>query len=238
MDNWLWILIAIVAVVVVAALLLMALGRMRRRRHTARLRRQFGPEYDMAVRRLGRAEGERHLEGRLHDHGQRGIRAVTPEEREAALQSWEAVQTSFVEMPVGAVRAADQLVFDVLRDRGYPLETVDDRASALSVDNPELAYRYREAQGVLARAEASDAGDGADVDQLRRALLTYRDLLHDLVDAPQVQGRLTTSTAERPTAPAAEPASAPPPAEPAADEPAATEAPLAEAQSPSDRTNA
>ncbi len=158
MDNWLWILIAIVVVVVVAAVLLKALGRMRRRRRTARLQRQFGPEYDMAVRRLGRAEGERHLEGRLHDHGQRRIRSVTPEERDAALASWEAVQASFVETPVGTVRAADQLVFDVLRERGYPLERLDDRASALSVDNPELAYRYREAQAILARADASDAG--------------------------------------------------------------------------------
>jgi hypothetical protein len=234
MDNWLWILIAIVAVVVVAAVLLMALGRMRRRRHTARLRRQFGPEYDVAVRRLGRTDGERHLESRLHDHEQRRVRAITPEERDAALQSWEAVQTSFVEMPVGAVRAADQLVFGVLQERGYPLETVDDRASALSVENPELAYRYREAQAALARADASDGSEGADVDRLRNALLTYRDLLHELVDAPHVQGRLTTSTtAAAAPAPTAEPVPAAPPAEPAA-----TEAPMTEAHLPSDRTNA
>ena len=172
----------------------------------------------------------------------RRIRAITPEERDAALQSWEAVQASFVEMPVGAVRAADHLVFGVLQERGYPLETVDDRASALSVENPELAYRYREAQAALARAEASDASDGADVDRLRNALLTYRDLLHELVDAPHVQGRLTTSSTA--AAPAAQPAApvndAPatsdeaPAAQPATSEapaaqPATREAPAAEA---------
>jgi len=184
----------VVAVLVVIAVLVMLAIRLRRSRHSARLRRRFGPEYDMAVRRLGRTQGERHLESRLHDHGQRRIRSVTPEEREAALRSFEAVQTSFVETPVGAVRAADQLVFDVLRERGYPLETVDDRASAVSVDDPELAYRYREAQSALARAESTAQGsDGPDIDRLRAALLTYRDLLHELVDAPRVQGRLTTS---------------------------------------------
>ncbi len=67
------------------------------------------------------------------------------------------------------------------------------------------------------------------MDRLRTALLTYRDLLHELVDAPHVQGRLTTSTAEPPVAAAASPAP---------DEPTATEAPVTEAQVPSDRTNA
>ena len=151
MDNWLWILIAIVAVVVVAAVLLMALGRMRRRRRTARLQRQFGPEYDMAVRRLGRTEGERHLEGRLHDHGQRRIRSVTPEERDAALASWDAVQASFVETPVGAVRVRPISSCSTCCASGAIRSSGSTTASALSVDNSELAYRYREAQAILAR---------------------------------------------------------------------------------------
>lgn len=185
-----WILIAGAAAVVVVVLLVMMVGRARTRRRTARLRARFGPEYDTAVDRYGRVEGERLLEERLREHRSRRLRDVTPEEREAAIRSWNAVQASFVDSPATAVHAADQLVYDVLRDRGYPLESVDARASALSVDDPHLAHRYRRAHAELARAEATDGG--ADVGRLRDALLAYRDLLQELVGVPSLEGRLTT----------------------------------------------
>lgn len=194
MDDWVWILIAAAAVVVVVVLFVMLVSRARARRRTARLRARFGPEYDTAVERFGRVEGERLLEERLRAHGSRRLRSVTPEERDAAIQSWNAVQASFVDSPATAVRAADQLVYDVLRDRGYPLESVDERASALSVDDPELAHRYRRAHAELARAEATDGG--ADAGRLRDALLSYRDVLQELVGVPSLEGRLTTRTDE------------------------------------------
>lgn len=190
MDDWLWIVIGVAAVVVALALLAWAVSRARRRRRTARLQARFGPEYETAVHRFGRKPGEDHLEGLLREHEGRRLRDVSPHERDAILQSWQAVQTSFVEAPVVAVREADQLVFGVLRERGYPLGSLDDRASALAVDEPQLASRYRGAHAALARAEASE--DGADVGSLRDALLTYRDLLEELVGAPRVPGRLTT----------------------------------------------
>jgi hypothetical protein len=195
MDDWIWIVVALAAVAVVLLSVYFGLRRAAQRRRSARLRERFGPEYDTAVRRFGRTQGERHLEELLDRHDQRRVRDVTDGERDVALRSLEAVQTSFVDSPVTAVRAADQLVFDVLRERGYPLETLDERASALAVEEPELAHRYRQAHGTLAGADTADGSDGGDVARLRDAFLTYRDLLRELVGAPDVTGRLVTGPA-------------------------------------------
>lgn len=191
-----WIVVAAAAVVVVLVVLLVVVRGASRRRHSARLRARFGPEYDTAVHRFGRTQGERHLEELLHRHDQRRVRDVTDDERDDALRSIEAVQTSFVDSPVTAVRTADRLVFDVLRERGYPLETLDERASALAVEEPDLAHRYRQAHATLTASDTG-SGDGAgdDVGHLRDAFLTYRDLLRGLVGAPEVTGRLTTAPA-------------------------------------------
>ena len=189
MADWIWILIAAAVVVVLIVLAVVLISRARQRRHTSRLRSRCGPEYDSAVKRFGRAEGERHLEERLEQHESRRYREVDDEERDAALQAWDAVQLSFVDSPVGALRTADQLVYDVLRERGFPMETLDDRASAMSVESPELAHRYRTAHAELAQAETTDT---RDVGRLRDAFLTYRDVLGELVGAPAVEGRLST----------------------------------------------
>jgi len=189
MKDWMWILVVVAAIVVVAILLVTVVRRAARHRRSTRLRDRFGPEYETAVHRFGRMEGERHLEELLARHEERRIREASDEERDTAMRSLTAVQTSFVDSPVTAVRAADQLVFDVLRERGYPLESLDERASALAVDEPELAHRYREAHGTLARADAT--GD-QDVAGLRDAFVSYRELLRDLVGAPSVGGRVVT----------------------------------------------
>jgi hypothetical protein len=186
-DDWVWILIIVGGGLAVVALLPWGFQRWRRQHRSARLRARFGPEYEHAVRRYGREHGERHLEAVLDSHDQLELREVSAEERDAVLQSWLDVQTMFVETPVTAVHEADRLVYRVLRERGYPLETVDDRATALSVDKPALANRYREANLALAYAENTSR---ADVNKLRDALLTYRDLLHDLVGA-SVSDRVT-----------------------------------------------
>jgi hypothetical protein len=207
-DSWMWILIAVAAAIVLVLVVMLVVSRVRRNRRTARLRDRFGPEYETAVHRFGRNEGEAYLEGVLREHASRRIRDVSPDERDGALESWQAIQSSFVDAPVTAVREADQLVFGVLRERGYPLETVDARASALSVDQPELANRYRSAHASLASAESSGE---TDVAVLRDALLTYRELLRELVGAPAVQGRLTTQSGTDGTESTAEPAGAEPP---------------------------
>lgn len=219
-----WILIAVGGALVLLLVLLLAVRATRRRRHSARLRARFGPEYETAVHRFGRVQGERYLEELLDRHDARHVRDVSHDERAAALQSLEAVQASFVDSPATAVRAADQLVFDVLRERGYPLESIDARASALAVEEPDLAHRYREAHAALTSADGAGAG-ADDVGRLRDAFLTYRELLHGLVGAPSVSGRLVTAPATGATdasgaAPTTDPSGpAPPPPPPRAPEP-------------------
>jgi hypothetical protein len=180
MDSWWWIVIAAAAVVLVVVAILAA-SRLRRRRRTARLRKRFGPEYGTAVQRLGRSQGEEHLEGLIRASKERERRSVAPEVCDASWRSFDAAQTEFVESPVTAVRAADQVVYDALREAGYPVGTVEERASAVAVDEPELAHRYRSAHAELAHA---DADERVDVGRLRDALLTYRDLLVVIVGEP------------------------------------------------------
>ena len=191
MDDWVWIAIGVAAALIVLLALVLLVTRARRRHRSKVLRDRFGPEYDRVVGHNGREEGEEALRERMRQHDSLALRDVTDEEREAALASWQSVQMTFVESPATAVRDGEHLVFEVLRERGYPLESVEDRASAISVEEPELAGRYREAHAALVHAESNGA---KDMTRLRDALLTYRTLLYRLVGAPETPGRLTTSS--------------------------------------------
>jgi len=178
MDDWIWIVIA-AAVVVILVLVVLAVLRSAHQRHRSRnLQSRFGPEYDRTVKRSGRDRGEEDLEERVRAHEERPLREISPEQRERALAEWRALETRFVDSPVPAVRDADHLVYEMLRERGYPLDTVDDRAEALSVERPDLAVKYRDAHQALVAGE--ERGD-SDVTRLRDAMLTYRDLLNELV---------------------------------------------------------
>jgi len=190
MEDWVWIAIGVAAALIVVLVVVRLATRSRRRHRSQELRDQFGTEYDRVVDRTGRDEGEEALRERVRQHDARALRDVTDEERDAALASWQSVQMTFVESPATAVRDGEHLVFEVLRERGYPLESIEDRAAAISVEEPELAGRYREAHAALVQAES----DGAkDMTRLRDALLTYRTLLYRLVGAAETSGRLTTN---------------------------------------------
>ena len=190
MDDWVWIAIGVAAALIVLFVVVLLTARARRRHRSKALRDRFGPEYDRVVGHTGREEGEEALRGRVRQHDSLALREVTDEERDAALASWQSVQMTFVEAPATAVRDGEHLVFEVLRERGYPLESIEDRASAISVEEPELAGRYREAHAALVHAESNGA---KDMTRLRDALLTYRTLLYRLVGAAESPGRLTTT---------------------------------------------
>jgi len=174
MPAWSWI---VVAVAIVAALLVLALAAIRASR-TAKLRRQFGPEYDRTVgwadsRRAGEAEL------RAREERVRGIevRPLTPEAREMYVDAWQAVQARFVDDPDGAVTSADGLIRAVMHDRGYPVEEFDQRAADISVDHSEVVENYREGHRL---ATAPRNGDDATEDR-RLAMRHYRALFEELV---------------------------------------------------------
>ena len=130
----------VIAVIVVVAVVVVASAEMRR----ARLRRQFGPEYDRLVEKLGsRRKADAELAERERRVRALNIRELSPEQQASYSGDWAAVQERFVDTPAEAVGAAHVLIGNVMRDRGYP---VDDRTAtmdALSVHHGRSMQGYR-----------------------------------------------------------------------------------------------
>lgn len=177
MSTWLWIVI-VVAIAVAAVLFLSGLIR---RRRSELLRTDFGPEYERALERSGgRAEGEADLRGRVRRHDELELRPLAPMARAGFMDAWKGTQAEFVDDPSGAVDGADRLIQSVMRDRGYPVEDFEERASIVSVDHPVVVERYR-----CAHAIAVASADGASsTESLRQAMQDYRALFEELVADP------------------------------------------------------
>jgi hypothetical protein len=177
MATWVWILIA--AVVVCVIVLGAAWATMRTRR-TRALQDRFGGEYDRTVdREGGRRRAERELLEREKRHDELELKPLPAEARSRYLQRWHATQERFVDDPKGAVAEADQLVEQVMQDRGYPVEHFDQQAADISVDHPDLVEKYRTAHGI---AMASERGT-ADTEDLRHSVRHYRALFVELLGA-------------------------------------------------------
>ena len=174
-PTWLWIVIVIGALVLVA---LVATASLRGRR-TEQLRQGFGPEYDRAVERAGdQSAAEADLRDRQRRHEELELRPLEPFARQGFLDAWQNTQAEFVDNPAIAINDADRLIQSVMRDRGYPVEDFEDRASIVSVDHPVVVERYRRAHAV-----AMENTDGAtDTEHLRRAMHDFRALFVELVE--------------------------------------------------------
>jgi hypothetical protein len=96
---------------------------------------------------------------------------------------WQGVQARFVDDPRRAVAEADLLVRDVMQRRGYPMGDFESRAADLSVDHPVVVENYRAAQAIALRERQGEAG----TEGLRQALVHYRTLFAELLDAPQAR---------------------------------------------------
>jgi len=180
-------LIVIVAAVVILIIAVFALLYMRKRRSTtADLRRKFGPEYERAVKEHG---SERKAEARLVDREKRVekliIRDLEPLERERFSKQWVSVQSRFVDSPKGAVAEADDLVSSLMTTRGYPVSDFDQRAADISVDHPRVVENYRSAHEIALRV----GKDAATTEDLRTAMIHYRSLFEELVQAPTIVER-------------------------------------------------
>jgi hypothetical protein len=180
MPLWAVILIAI-GVVAVIALVGWAVWSKQR---SARLREQFGPEYDRALTERGdRRRAESDLVSRRKRREQLEIRPLEASARRRYLERWREVQVRFVDTPGQAVQEADGLVTEVMRERGYPVEEFEERASIVSVDHPKIIHEYRAAHGI---SMANDNGR-ASTEDLREAMLHYRSLFDELLEAEQVE---------------------------------------------------
>lgn len=177
MESQTLIVIGIAALVVVA--LAVAAWMYWQHQRRARLRERFGPEYERALRETGAPDkAEALLEERVRRVQRFKIHPLSREQGQAFAGEWRRVQAMFVDDPDGAVTAADRLVTEVMAARGYPIEDFDTRAADLSVDHPRVVENYRNARTLAQRRERGEAG----TEELRQAVVNYRELFDDLLD--------------------------------------------------------
>jgi hypothetical protein len=222
------IVVAILIVLLVVVLVVLAARRNRRR---AVLRDRFGPEYDLAVRRgTDRRAVEQRLEALAEQRDGLQIRDVAVEEHERFGGQWADAQGRFVDDPGQAVADADGLVNAVLRSRGYPVESFDDRIALVATDHQDIVEHYRDAHDTFAEHLRTGTGD---TERLRQAFLHYREVfgrLNEPAERERDAGRGLGATDERravegaPSAPTAVPP-APAPAPAVAAEPVPADAP-------------
>jgi len=142
------------------------------------LRHRFGPEYDhLVAEREGRTAAERELRERERRHAELDRRPISPEARGRFAAEWEEIQIRFVESPVEAVNAAEDLVSRMAAERGYPTGDFEEQAAYLSVEHARSLDHYRRAHAVR---EAVDRGE-SDTEQLREALVHYREMVTELL---------------------------------------------------------
>jgi len=175
MDTWVWIVIAVVVAIVVLGIIWSAL----RAKRTRGLQDTFGSEYDRTIDRSGgRRAAERELLERQKQHDELDIRPLSPESRDRYVRRWQSTQGRFVDDPKGAVAEADQLVQEVMQERGYPAKDYDRRVADISVAHPNLVEKYRTADGI---ARATERGE-ASTEDMRHSVRHYRALFAELLE--------------------------------------------------------
>jgi ABC-type nickel/cobalt efflux system permease component RcnA len=177
MSSTAWILVAVAAALIVAGLVAWWLVREQRSR---RLRQTFGPEYDRTIADAPtRREAEEDLADRRRRREELDIRPLPAAARDRYLFEWRGVQERFVEDPASAIGEADDLIQQVMRERGYPVEDFDRRAADLSVDHADVVEHYREGHAIAKRNLSGEA----DTEELRQAMVHYRALFDDMLEA-------------------------------------------------------
>ena len=131
--------IVVIAVLILAAIVAFVASR----RRSAALHQRFGTEYDRTVATAGsRERAEKELAGREARVRKLHIQPLAPGARDRYADEWRTVQATFVDEPSEAVRSADRLVTNVMRDRGYPVDDAEQRVD-------DLVGRTRERRGQL-----------------------------------------------------------------------------------------
>ncbi len=168
----------VIGAIVVIAIVIVAIV-VARRAKSQRLRQRFGPEYDRVARARGdRAEAERELARREDRVKKFRLQDLPPGARDRYAEEWRAVQARFVDQPKEALVQADALITNVMRDRGYPMADFEQRAADLSPDHSGVVGDYRTAHEISLRSERG----GAATEDLRQAMLHYRELFEELVE--------------------------------------------------------
>jgi hypothetical protein len=167
----------IIAVIVVAAVAVVAFAQLRR----ARMRRQFGPEYDRLAKEIGPRKADAELTARQRRVEALDIRPLSADQQARYSSDWAVIQERFVDAPAAAVSDADTLVWTVMRDRGYPADDRNASIEALSVYHARSLDGYRSTQDLQT--------ESATTEQLREALIRNRALFEDLTGLREGQAQ-------------------------------------------------
>ncbi|MEO6797099.1 MAG: hypothetical protein ABI401_13100 [Candidatus Dormibacter sp.] len=187
------VIVAVVVLIVVIALISMIV----RRGRSQRLKSRFGPEYERTMQETGnRTKAEKDLESRQKRREQLEIKPLDPGLRERYAREWHQVQADFVDAPSDAVRGADQLITQVMRERGYPTDNFEQRSSDVSVDHPGVVEDYRTAH----KMSMANRENRASTEDLRLAMTHYRSLFDDLLGKSETtrESEAAASRGERP----------------------------------------
>ena len=172
----------IVLALLVLALAAVAILMWSRGRRTAQLKSRFGPEFERTVHQVGDPrKAETVLEKRQKRVASYTIKPLASDMRGHFIETWRTVQAQFVDDPKYAVTRADDLLGEVMLARGYPMADFDQRAEDLSVDHPEVIENYRAAHMIALRHSRGEAS----TEDLRTAMIHYRALFDELVDAKE-----------------------------------------------------
>ena len=174
-SNTTTIILVAIVFLVVGGLLAMAVMRFQR---TRRLQERFGPEYDRLVKEAGdKQKAESELEARLAHVEALKIRPLSPEEVNRFTVEWQATQAEFVDEPLASLQKADQLIREVMKAKGYPVEDFEQRTADISVDYPELVTDYRGLHMIAVK----EPDDKVSTEEMRQAMVHGRALFENLV---------------------------------------------------------
>jgi hypothetical protein len=170
---------ATVAIIVVIVIILAVAGFATMAARRRRLKERFGPEYDRLV---ADQQSQRKAEAELASRERRvrslDIRPLKAAARTEYTAQWASIQERFVDHPASAVSQAQQLVTAVLQDRGYPTEGYEQILADLSVEHARNLEHYRAAHAL----SESSANGSASTEDMRQAMIHYREMFDDLLD--------------------------------------------------------
>jgi len=180
MPQWAITVIVILLIVAVAEAAWIFLQR----RRSDHLRRRFGPEYIRTVEEHGnQVRAESDLERRERRVEKLHIHPLPLRDQERFTEAWRREQARFVDDPKGAVTEADKLVTEVMKIQGYPVSDFEQRVADISVDHAQVVDNYRAANAIARRHERGEA----TTEDLRKAMVYYRELFNDLLEMQEVR---------------------------------------------------
>ena len=167
--------VIVIAILLVAAIAAAVMLASRRRR----LKERFGPEYDRVAGERSGLAADAELAQRERRVRNLEIRPLTTAARDRYTAQWAGIQEQFVDAPQAAVADAQVLVTTVMNERGYPTDDHQQVIADLSVEHAATVDHFRSAHEISQQATSG----GATTEDLRRAMIHYRELFGELLGA-------------------------------------------------------